>query len=934
MRVSVTNQPPVEATGVTGDEIDLFQRYIGDTRRFPFEHQARAFQIIREGKECVLVAGTAAGKTLSVVIPLLLRVQKGLSRKILFLYPALALLEDQLQTIRRVAQSIGYENAIGHIYGGMTRRELTEQLTKPILVATPDAIYWFVEKNTKYGPLFLYSLCQVDDIVIDEAHILSGLMGENLKAFLDRLNVLRTQFLHKKRIRVHVLTATPTEVVDKLSKGEKVYGRSKVGEVIFEAELLSKGNTESWLQLIQREANGDFRRMIVVVNSAKRAHQLFFACKEEQQNSKRIMPFLRQFGWIRLQDVGRVLYTQYPHLLSTVEGWMREQTEHILIPLQNLYDDDNLLVSAGTLSEWGESWTERWKKRISSEIKEFFQKESKRKLEYTLNGKWRNHQALMRFGRLTYQDYQRTIDQYAEHLIRAWEANIHTLVEESDEAVLTKRGLQEFFRTLSLDPLFHGIADDLKNDVFRQRIPLRHVNTPFEKLLTLPLPSIPIREVEEVCIKLGISFESVFQACMKQIQLKYIGFLQGTDIPVILYTGSMTKRARNGLIEAFQSDEIRQAILISTSAVEVGVDFDADLLLSEECTSNSFLQRFGRVGRRGGNFQRVVLLTQDGGLYGKFRRAFENKDRLTREEFSEEIRSLLPERKHLNSSPYIHLLHSHVTRRLGEVGRLIAPDQPEVERLLLEKCGFRYGLRSTLPQVELLDEGIGKDPFQILSYIPKEQLRTHYDSFTVAKADVFFDQLIYMKRMYRILINQDATLKQMKVMLYWHKGQLHGIDPTILMQAATRGQPCFYQNTVHAVLNRPNALKLALSETHMAKFTQVYPYLQAIQENPKLNRYILGIGDIILQRGSGHDLHDLIDQEDDPIILRNQMFLYCPYEAGRDSKDTISWEGFEQELLVFRNEDYPEFNQPFGHILIDRVAGACVEMYRRMVETA
>ena len=56
----------------------------------------------------------------------------------------------------------------------------------------------------------------------------------------------------------------------------------------------------------------------------------------------------------------------------------------------------------------------------------------------------------------------------------------------------------------------------------------------------------------------------------------------------------MSKHNRDGLVELF--GKLEKAILISTPAVEVGVDFDADTLITEECDGNGFLQRFGRVG--------------------------------------------------------------------------------------------------------------------------------------------------------------------------------------------------------------------------------------------------------------------------------------------------------------------------------------------------
>ena len=75
----------------------------------------------------------------------------------------------------------------------------------------------------------------------------------------------------------------------------------------------------------------------------------------------------------------------------------------------------------------------------------------------------------------------------------------------------------------------------------------------------------------------------------------------------------MSRNERKGLLDAF--GKLSRAVLISTPAVEVGVDFAADTLITEQCDGNGFLQRFGRVGRRVGVSGKVVVLIKDGETY-------------------------------------------------------------------------------------------------------------------------------------------------------------------------------------------------------------------------------------------------------------------------------------------------------------------------------
>lgn len=83
----------------------------------------------------------------------------------------------------------------------------------------------------------------------------------------------------------------------------------------------------------------------------------------------------------------------------------------------------------------------------------------------------------------------------------------------------------------------------------------------------------------------------------------------GTD-RVALLTGTIRGYERDGLLdrpvmkallgEGVEDRPQRTMYLVSTSAGEVGADFDADHLVCDQTTLSSFVQRLGRVNRRGG----------------------------------------------------------------------------------------------------------------------------------------------------------------------------------------------------------------------------------------------------------------------------------------------------------------------------------------------
>ena len=63
------------------------------------------------------------------------------------MYPTIALMEDQRRVMDSLAQITGLE--IGQLQGGFSRSELMAVLNKPVILATPDEVYWFFRKNVK-----------------------------------------------------------------------------------------------------------------------------------------------------------------------------------------------------------------------------------------------------------------------------------------------------------------------------------------------------------------------------------------------------------------------------------------------------------------------------------------------------------------------------------------------------------------------------------------------------------------------------------------------------------------------------------------------------------------------------------------------------------------------------------------------------------------
>ncbi|MBM4432037.1 MAG: DEAD/DEAH box helicase, partial [Chloroflexi bacterium] len=281
LSVLVTNQPPKTNNNVPEALLKLFHDYTRtqDEQVYPlFQHQAEVFRALEKDKEVFLVAGTAAGKTLAIAVPLFHKLKAGRIRKVLLMYPTIALMEDQRHVMDTLADITGLE--IGQLQGGVSRTELIAALNKPVILATPDEVYWFFRKNVKYSGLLIYGLALVDEFVLDEAHLFNGLMLQNLAHLKRRAQLLGERL--GKHSRWHVLTATPTSELRSLTDGPEVRGQSKCGDVLATFLEPARGYDERRDKLVGAVESAlaeGAQKILLVFNSADLAHRVFEGIK-------------------------------------------------------------------------------------------------------------------------------------------------------------------------------------------------------------------------------------------------------------------------------------------------------------------------------------------------------------------------------------------------------------------------------------------------------------------------------------------------------------------------------------------------------------------------------------------------------------------------------------------------------------------------------
>ncbi|GIU91170.1 MAG: helicase [Acidimicrobiia bacterium] len=147
-----------------------------------WRHQVQAITRIRRGTHTVVVAGTAAGKTLCYQIPIVESVLGDPPGTSLLLYPTKALAQDQLRSLL----DLRIPELRPATYDGDTpvseRRRTRERAN--VVLTNPDMLHLGILPHHRGWEGFLRRLAYV---VVDEMHTLRGVFGSHVALILRRL---------------------------------------------------------------------------------------------------------------------------------------------------------------------------------------------------------------------------------------------------------------------------------------------------------------------------------------------------------------------------------------------------------------------------------------------------------------------------------------------------------------------------------------------------------------------------------------------------------------------------------------------------------------------------------------------------------------------------------------------------------------------------
>lgn len=150
-----------------------------------YKFQEDAIHEIMCGNNVIITAPTAAGKTEAFVLPIVQKILEieSSGTVAVFVYPTKSLSKDQLPKIKEIADSVGISVAV---FDGDTKQQERQKILESppkIIITNFDVIHYHLWHRSKFAGL----LNSVKFLVVDEAHVYSGIFGSNVHYIIKRL---------------------------------------------------------------------------------------------------------------------------------------------------------------------------------------------------------------------------------------------------------------------------------------------------------------------------------------------------------------------------------------------------------------------------------------------------------------------------------------------------------------------------------------------------------------------------------------------------------------------------------------------------------------------------------------------------------------------------------------------------------------------------
>ncbi|MBN1272590.1 MAG: DEAD/DEAH box helicase [Candidatus Aminicenantes bacterium] len=182
-----------------------------------YTHQLQSWELLKEGKNIVVVTPTASGKTLCYNLPVLDSILHNPSSRAIYLFPTKALAQDQKAELDEAGKLLSEEIRL-FTYDGDTPQDARKAIRSRghIILTNPDMLHaGILPHHTKWIKLFE----NLKFIVIDELHNYRGIFGSHLANILRRLNRIALFYGSKPQFILCTATiANPVEMAEKTTE--------------------------------------------------------------------------------------------------------------------------------------------------------------------------------------------------------------------------------------------------------------------------------------------------------------------------------------------------------------------------------------------------------------------------------------------------------------------------------------------------------------------------------------------------------------------------------------------------------------------------------------------------------------------------------------------------------------------------------------------
>ena len=250
-----------------------------------YKFQEESIQEITFGENVVIEAPTASGKTEAFLIPVIQRIKKdGTKGNVfaIFVYPTKALARDQYPKIQKFSEKIGIDVKV---FDGDTkideRRKIIDDPPQ-ILITNFDVLHYHLWHQTKFSSI----LNSTKMLIVDEAHVYSGIFGSNVHYIIKRLKRICSN-----KLQFVAASATLDDAKEFCQKlfGEKmqiIYGSGKKGQTDFVMLFPSLRTQRALMVELTKKLTQKNHKTMVFSNSHLNSELLAMQAKKQKVNIK------------------------------------------------------------------------------------------------------------------------------------------------------------------------------------------------------------------------------------------------------------------------------------------------------------------------------------------------------------------------------------------------------------------------------------------------------------------------------------------------------------------------------------------------------------------------------------------------------------------------------------------------------------------------